>query len=149
MSRPFASGSSGPPLARVLVADDDPGILQALSSCLTRAGFAVTTALDGAAAIELANTEPFELMLVDLNMRTSGITVVRHVRQRLGTGVYCAVLSGDDGDDARAACLGAGANEVFVKPAPASILRRRLTEVAQALRAGGPAQPLLAHQRSA
>lgn len=133
----------------MLVADDDPGILQALSSCLTRAGFAVTTALDGAQAIELANTEDFELVVVDLNMRTSGIAVVRHVRQRLGTSVYCAVLSGDDGEDTREACLGAGADEVFVKPAPASTLRRRLTEVAQALRAGGAAQPAFAHQRSA
>lgn len=148
MSRPFASGSAAPPLARVLVADDDPGILQALSSCLTRAGFAVTTALDGAPAIQLADSEPFELVLVDLNMRTSGIAVVRHVRERLGTSVYCAVLSGDDGDDTRVACLGAGADEVFVKPAPASVLRRRLTEVAQALRASGSAQVALA-QRSA
>ncbi|HET9620994.1 MAG TPA: response regulator [Kofleriaceae bacterium] len=128
-------------LGRVLIADDDPGILHALSSCLTRAGFAVTTALDGAPAIELADAAdasepgpPFELVIVDFNMRTSGIEVIQHVRKRYGTGVYCAVLSGDDGDDTREVCLGAGANEVFVKPAPASVLRRRLTEVAQAMR---------------
>jgi DNA-binding response OmpR family regulator len=128
-------------LGRVLIADDDPGILHALSSCLTRAGFAVTTAIDGAPAIALADAgdaddagSPFELVLVDFNMRTSGIEVIQHVRKRYGTGVYCAVLSGDDGDDTRDVCLGAGANEVFVKPAPASVLRRRLTEVAQAMR---------------
>lgn len=128
-------------LGRVLIADDDPGILHALSSCLTRAGFAVTTALDGAPAIALTDARddadagpPFELVLVDLNMQTSGIEVIQHVRKRYGTGVYCAVLSGDDGDDTRDVCLGAGANDVFVKPAPASVLRRRLTEVAQAMR---------------
>jgi DNA-binding response OmpR family regulator len=126
-------------LGRVLIADDDPGILHALSSCLTRAGFAVTTALDGAPAIALADATgeagpPFELVLVDLNMQTSGIEVIQHVRKRFGTGVYCAVLSGDDGEDTRDVCLGAGANDVFVKPAPASVLRRRLTEVAQAMR---------------
>jgi DNA-binding response OmpR family regulator len=129
-------------LGRVLIADDDPGILQALSSCLTRAGFDVTTALDGAPAIALADAQddtlgagpPFELVLVDLNMRTSGIEVIQHVRRRYGSGVYCAVLSGDDGDDTRDVCIGAGADDVFVKPAPASLLRRRLTEVAQAMR---------------
>lgn len=125
-------------LGRVLIADDDPCILHALSSCLTRAGFAVTTAIDGAPAIALADGDdagpPFELVLVDLNMQTSGIEVIQHVRKRYGTGVYCAVLSGDDGDDTRDVCLGAGADDVFVKPAPASVLRRRLTEVLQAMR---------------
>jgi DNA-binding response OmpR family regulator len=48
--------------------------------------------------------------------------------------VYCAVLSGEDDEVTREACLAAGADEVFCKPFPAVDLRRRLIEVALALR---------------
>lgn len=127
------------PIARVLVADDDPGVLKAMASALGRAGFQVTAVEDGAPAIELAETSPFELVVVDLNMRTSGLSVVRHYKQKYGTAVYCAVLSGDDGDTTHGVCVDAGADEVFVKPAPASVIRRRLIEVALALRGAVPA----------
>lgn len=120
----------------VLVADDEPGVLKSVAATLSRAGFAVTTADDGAPAIALADTA-FELVVVDLNMRTSGLVVVQHYKQRYGARVYCAVLSGEDDEATRAACLEAGADEVFVKPVPAATLRRRLAEVAQVLRTGG------------
>ncbi len=131
-------------LGRVLIADDDPGVLRALAASLARGGFEVTTAEDGAPAIALADSAEFDLVLVDLHMRTSGLAVVRHYKQRLGAGVYCAVLSGEDSDATRAECFAAGADEVFVKPVPASALRRRLAEVALGLRAAA-----ITHARSA
>jgi DNA-binding response OmpR family regulator len=122
-------------LARVLIADDEPGVLRSMATTLVRAGFEVTAVDDGAPAIALADTTSFEIVVVDLRMRTSGLDVVRHYKRCYGAGVYCAVLSGEDDEATRAACLEAGADEVFVKPSPASDLRRRLTEVALALRA--------------
>ena len=122
-------------LARVLVADDDAGVRRAMATSLTRAGFEVTAVDDGAPAIALADTAPFAIVLVDLHMKTGGLVVIRHYKQRFGAGVYCAVLSGEDDEDTRAACMEAGADEVFCKPLPASVLRHRLTEVALALRA--------------
>jgi len=44
-------------------------------------------------------------------------------------------ITGQLDEDTRAACLEAGADEVFCKPLPGSVLRHRLTEVALALRA--------------
>jgi DNA-binding response OmpR family regulator len=131
-------------LARVLVADDDPGVLRSMAAALGRGGFDVTTADDGAPAIALADTAAFDVVLVDLHMRTGGLAVVRHYKQRFGAGVYCAVLSGEDSEATRADCLAVGADEVFVKPAPASMLRRRLAEVVLTLRAAA-----VAHERSA
>lgn len=121
--------------AKVLVADDEPGIRRAIESSLTRAGFEVTVVDDGAPAIALAEQSAFEVVLVDVHMRTSGLAVVRHYKRCYGTRVYCAVLSGADDDDVRGACLEAGADEVFVKPIPAAVLRRRLSEAVLALRA--------------
>ena len=125
-------------LGRVLVADDDDGVRRSLSISLSRAGFEVTTVDDGEPAIALAGTARFELVVVDLHMKTSGLTVISHYKQRFGAGVYCAVLSGEDDEETREACLAAGADEVFCKPIPALDLRRRLTEVALALRARPP-----------
>ena len=121
--------------AKVLVADDEPAIRRAIESSLTRAGFEVTVVDDGAPAIALAEQSAFEVVLVDVHMRTSGLAVVRHYKRCYGTRVYCAVLSGADDDDVRGACLEAGADEVFVKPIPAAVLRRRLSEAVLALRA--------------
>lgn len=126
-----AAGASG----TVLVADDEPGIRRAIESSLSRAGFAVTVVDDGAPAIALADRSAFDVVLVDFHMRTSGLAVVRHYKRCYGARVYCAVLSGADDDDVRAACLEAGADEVFVKPVPSSFLRRRLSEAVLALRA--------------
>jgi DNA-binding response OmpR family regulator len=128
----------------VLVADDEPGVLRSLASSLTRAGFEVATVDDGAPAIVLADSTSFEIVLVDLNMKTSGLTVVRHYKARYGAGVYCAVLSGEDDATTRAACFEAGADEVFIKPIPVSVLRRRLAEAALVLRTA-----VVAHERSA
>ena len=121
--------------AKVLIADDEPGIRRAIESSLTRAGFQVTTVDDGEPAIALAEQNAFEVVLVDVHMRTSGLAVVRHYKRCYGTRVYCAVLSGADDEDVRGACLEAGADEVFVKPIPAAVLRRRLSEAVLALRA--------------
>ena len=119
-------------LGRVLIADDDEGVRRSLEISLSRAGFEVTAVDDGEPAIALAGTAPFELVVVDLHMKTSGLAVIAHYKQRYGAGVYCAVLSGEDDEDTRAACMEAGADEVFCKPVPASVLRHRLTEVALA-----------------
>jgi DNA-binding response OmpR family regulator len=124
------TGASG----SVLVADDEPGIRRAIESSLSRAGFEVTTVDDGAPAIALAERS-FDVVLVDINMKTSGLAVVRHYKRCYGARVYCAVLSGADDEELRGACLEAGADEVFVKPVPASVLRRRLSEAVLALRA--------------
>jgi DNA-binding response OmpR family regulator len=126
-------------LGRVLIADDEEGVRKSLTAALSRAGFEVTAVDDGAPAIELADRAAdgaaVEIVLVDLHMRTGGLVVIRHYKQRYGAGVYCAVLSGEDNEATREDCLAAGADEVFCKPVPATELRSRLAEVALALRA--------------
>lgn len=122
-------------LARVLVADDEPAVQRSIAISLSRNGFDVTTVDDGAPAIALAGEGRFDIVVVDFHMRTNGLAVVREYKRCYGARVYCAVLSGEDDDAIRSACLEAGADEVFVKPIPAVELRRRLTEAALALRA--------------
>ena len=66
---------------RILVVDDDDQIRRALATSLSRAGFDVTTADDGAPAIEIS-ANAFDLIVVDYNMKTTtGVEVVRHYKK--------------------------------------------------------------------
>jgi len=54
--------------ARLLVADDDPGLRESLERTLTRAGYRVVLASDGRAALERLQAGGLDLVLTDLKM---------------------------------------------------------------------------------
>jgi DNA-binding response OmpR family regulator len=76
LSATFAAFESGPqrqarehsPTRSILVVDDDPDIVTALSLLLTGEGYAVRTAPDGNSAMIAALKEPFDLIICDLSM---------------------------------------------------------------------------------
>lgn len=102
---------------------------------LGRIGFHVVTADDGAPAIAQSETTPPDLAIVDLNMPTNGLEVVRRLKQLHGAAVYVAVLSGQDDDETRARCFDAGADDVMVKPTSLPELRRRMIAAARSQQA--------------
>lgn len=63
---------------RVLIAEDEPHIVESLSFVLEREGFAVRTALDGEAALrELRSSAP-DLLILDLMLpRMNGLEVLK------------------------------------------------------------------------
>lgn len=66
----------------ILVVDDDPEIVTLLSTRLSRRGYKVSTAGDGASAIELARRELPDLILLDVMMPgKSGWEVARALKQ--------------------------------------------------------------------
>jgi two-component system KDP operon response regulator KdpE len=66
---------------RVLVVDDEPGILKALDIKLKLSGYEVLTATSGAEAIEIVRTEKPDLVLLDLVMPgVTGLEVLDSVR---------------------------------------------------------------------
>jgi len=75
---------------KVLVVEDNDIIRQLTCSNLARAGMLVTEVADGATAIELAEAEEFDLILMDLQM------------QRLDGDEAAARIRGGDGPSARA-----------------------------------------------
>jgi len=67
--------------ATILVADDDPSILDMLRTRLGAAGYRVLTAADGTDAIDLARRELPRLVVLDVMMPTmSGWEVARELR---------------------------------------------------------------------
>ena len=68
---------------RVLVADDDPAIRALVSRVFVRRGYEVSSAFDGADAIERLDEGSFDLLVLDLMMpRVDGVGVINHLATR-------------------------------------------------------------------
>jgi len=69
-------------MERILVVDDDRGMQDMLDIMLSRAGYQVATADDGAAALEIIRKKKFDLVITDLKMpRVDGIELLRGVKE--------------------------------------------------------------------
>jgi CheY-like chemotaxis protein len=68
--RTVASDTGSP--RRVLVVDDDPGVLGFIRWLLEREGFLVDTAVDGADALARAIASPPDLIILDIRSATYG-----------------------------------------------------------------------------
>lgn len=119
---------------RVLVVDDDPAIRKAVSRALARGGFDVETASDVQPALAAAAVRRFDIVVVDFNMPTCGLEVVRNLKADLGAEVFVAVLTGEDTAEMRTSCQDAGADAMLIKPIAPAELCRRLTAAAVVLK---------------
>jgi Response regulators consisting of a CheY-like receiver domain and a winged-helix DNA-binding domain len=111
---------------RILAVDDDPAILRSLRRGLSLEGFEVSTAPSGRAALELAEREPPDAIVLDVSMpEISGIEVCARLRER-GAEVPVLMLSAMDEVADRVAGLRAGADDYVVKPYDLNELALRL-----------------------
>lgn len=109
---------------RVLVVDDEPIIRDVLARYLSRDGFAVDTAADGAAAIAAFETKRPDLVVLDLMLpRIDGFEVLRRIRVRNGTAVIILTAKGEETD--RVVGLELGADDYVAKPfSPREVVAR-------------------------
>ena len=69
-------------MTRILVAEDEPAILDAVAYTLRGEGYDVQTADDGELALEEARSQDYDLMILDLMLpKLSGTEILRRVRQ--------------------------------------------------------------------
>ncbi len=112
--------------------DDDERICRQLAGGLAHAGYQVVTAHDGGMALVQSEETPPDVAIVDLEMPTSGLEVIRHLKKLHGEAVHIIVMTGHDDEQRRTAAFDAGTNDFVVKPTGLAELKRR---VAAALRA--------------
>jgi two-component system response regulator RegX3 len=102
-------------VTRLLIAEDEPAILDALAYTLRGEGYEVETVEDGEAALEQALTDDFDLMILDLMLpRLSGTEILRRVRQRSALPVIVLTAKGTETD--RVLGLEIGADDYVTKP---------------------------------
>jgi two-component system, chemotaxis family, chemotaxis protein CheY len=122
-----------PSRARVLVIDDSSLVRLYYRSALENAGFAVEQAINGIEAMEKVLSEPFDLVLVDVNMpRMDGFTFLRSLRSRADdvATIPALMISTEADSQDVAEARAAGANFYLVKPVAEAELVRHVRVLA-------------------
>ena len=101
-------------MTTVLVVDDDPAMVRALSMNLAARGYETTTAATGREALLRSQAGP-DLLLLDLGLPDlGGIEVITRLRRT--SSVPIIVVSARDGSQEKIAALDAGADDYVTKP---------------------------------
>ena len=101
---------------RILIADDDDDLRQALVQLLELEGFAIESAPDGRAALGLASMLACDLILLDVFMPAAhGLDVLASLHSRLPL-VPIIMMSGQAGRNTVANALSIGACDFILKP---------------------------------
>jgi DNA-binding response OmpR family regulator len=125
-----------PPPTKVLVVDDERAIAQMVSTYLTRAGYEVSVAHTGPAAVAAARAGEPAVLVLDLGLPgLDGIEVCRQVRTFSDCYILMLTARGDEMD--RVIGLSVGADDYITKPFSARELVARVQAVLR--RPRGPA----------
>lgn len=101
---------------RILIVEDEPGLVMALTDCLTSENYEVETAGDGKTGFERAANESFSLIILDLMLpQRSGFDVCRDLRQKsVNTPILILTARGQMTD--KVVGLKLGADDYLTKP---------------------------------
>ena len=101
---------------RILVVEDEQKVSALLKRGLTSERYAVDIAADGLEALELAETYPYDLIVLDLMMpRLTGGEILQRVRRK-NTFVPVLVLTARDSIDDKVKLFELGADDYLTKP---------------------------------
>jgi two-component system OmpR family response regulator len=121
---------------KLLLAEDDAILADALSASLRKAGFEVEVATNGAVAEYLLLRQNFDVGVLDLGLPlVDGLTVLKRVRAARPA-MPMMVLTALDGLDDRVAGLNAGADDYLTKPFDFPELEARIRALLRRTRAG-------------
>jgi len=103
-------------MARILIAEDEARIAQFLERGLRANGFTTDTAPDGEAALRLALTGRYDLLILDIGLpQLDGFEVLRELRAS-GSGLPVVILTARDQVQDTVAGLEGGADDYITKP---------------------------------
>jgi DNA-binding response OmpR family regulator len=101
---------------KVLLVEDSERLSRSLRQGLHKLGFAVDLAADGSDGLALAETYPYDVIVLDLMLPgVPGLEVLRRLRAN-GSGASILILSARDRVEDRVKGLQLGADDYLVKP---------------------------------
>ena len=113
---------------KILLVDDDPGVLDVVAFMLRREGFDVDEERDGNAALEKARTDAFDIVILDIMLPgMSGTDVCRALRAE--SDVPILMLTARDAEIDRVLGLELGADDYVTKPFSTAELLSRVRAI--------------------
>lgn len=116
----------------ILVVDDDPDILTAITTGLADTGAEIKTTRDGNSAVSLAEQNDYDLVILDVMLpQKSGFLVLEKLRREKprGEGPRVIMITGNQGQRHRQYAEALGVDEYLNKP----FRMERLLEVTEQL----------------
>ena len=111
---------------KILIADDEIKIRETLKDYMTAKGMNVTLAKDGREAVEKAETEAFDLIILDVMMpELDGLGACREIRSFTDTPILFLSALGEEEDLLQG--YKNGADDYIIKPFPLSVLFEKIT----------------------
>ena len=103
---------------KILVVDDEAVLVETIAYNLEQAGYQVTTAADGASALEAAHRETPDLIILDIMLpEMDGLEVCRQLRRENNTSITPIILLTAKGDEIdKVVGLEVGADDYVTKP---------------------------------
>ena len=119
---------------RILILDDQEPVVSMLSRVCTGEGHDVSTFTSSPEALIALATEPFDLLMTDMNMPDpDGMTVIREAR-RLQPAIFTLVITGHAAHYPLAEIVVAGTADVIFKPFHMNELKARLALTRQRMK---------------
>jgi two-component system, OmpR family, alkaline phosphatase synthesis response regulator PhoP len=126
---------------RILIADDEPDILEILSFNLSAEGYDILTAKNGDEAIEIAKQSKPDLIILDMMMPgKNGIEVCNILRSQpsfAATLIIFLTAVKDEGTEIKG--LETGADDYLTKPISPKVLLSKVNALFRRLKNDGPA----------
>ena len=118
------------PDLRVLLADDDPVLLETAKDTLGSLGAETDTAGSGREAADMAAEKDYQVVILDWKMPDQdGVETARQIREKVGGKVPILLVSAYDWSDLEDAARKAGVNGFISKPLFRSTLYEKLSEM--------------------
>ena len=114
---------------RVLVVEDNPVNQMVLKGLLTKQGYDVSTADNGAKAVEWVKANPVDAILMDCQMPVmDGFQATREIRQlpEPAASIPIIAVTANAMSQDRERCLAAGMNDYTSKPIDAKTLNKKI-----------------------
>jgi two-component system OmpR family response regulator len=126
---------------RALIVEDETDLRRQVADALADAGYAVDEAADGEDAWHLGDTEPYDVVVLDLGLpRLDGVSVLERWREA-GRDMPVLILTARDRWSEKVAGFDAGADDYLTKPFHTEELLARLRALTR--RAAGHATAML------
>ncbi len=123
---------------RILIVDDEPNIIGTVAPLLRARGYDVLSAMNGRSALDIAERDKPDLVILDLGLPDmQGVDVCRHIRQSSSAPILVLSARGAEGDKVKA--LDAGADDYVTNPFGAEELLARIRVALRRVETAAPA----------